>query len=337
MLYAVYFIPGWGCGVKAAVLLTSLACASGFAAESSVPRNVETLRAPICVDHPQAQVCRLPLKEVQRREQEIIDRDWRKVHAVLPELQHAQPASMPWDYAPEATYKQYCEALRQDLLNGNYKVFRKPDVASEEVGIGRFVEVLDAARSDCVKPDRHDSQSFLKGQGYSDGGIWLHKLRDGFAILSFSLSTVKGVSNGSTLFFDYTFEDCKKSGGLPEFPRIGFGRGEDRTETLAITVLERGERELVGLEYGVIHGFGDERAYRYGPYGESLEPKVVWTEAPLAPASTPSKNARQKGPWTPRFIAAFVAPPPWRQYASQPSEYDERGESRQPCIWKLPE
>jgi len=85
-------------------------------------------------------------------------------------------------------------------------------------------------------------------------------------------------------------------------------------------------------EIDSLRGFGDERAYHYGPYGESLEPKLEWAKAPLTPTSKPKGTPRP-----PRFIGAFVAPPPWRQYATEPREYDDRAESIEPCIWKLPE
>jgi len=322
------------------ILLGALQLAVGATAADKQPisagpiaSDAPALPAPICATKPRALVCQLPLAEVQRREKAIIERDWRKVQAVLPDLARAKAASMPWQYVPESIYKPYCEALRQDLLSGKYKVLGKPDVASEEAGTVELSRAMEQAQNDCDKKS-FDQESILRGPFWPDGAIWYYKLHDGFAHLTFSLSRMRDMSYEPEFFFDYRFEACKKGHRLPSFPRVGFGQGEDRTETVAIAVLKRGEQELLGLEYGVIHGIGDEQSYRYGPYGESLLPKSDWT--PAQPSSGPRAIERQ-GPVPMRFIAAFIAPPPWRPHAAEPREYDDRGESEEPCIWKLPQ
>lgn len=306
-----------------------------------------SLPSPACIHHPEKMVCKLDRKTLQRREQDVINHQWNLVRKAIPELQTATlvrpfESDVP---AENALYKNYCEALRADLIQGRYKVFRKPDVASSQAGIGKLAEGFSEVERKCnISPGGFtDSSDTLQGDWDFEGGRWLYKLTDGFAILSFDLPT-------QTHHFFYNFNACNSGHGLPTWKRKGESQEYSRTDVVGMTVLERGERTLIGLEYLEVHGNAD--GYNRNEYNGALQPSEYQAEPGPVPRGMITIDGKQVIPWRGgapiewdpppppeppvRFIGAFMAPPPWDSiYPELQQEAPGQPMHNEPCLWKL--
>jgi hypothetical protein len=300
-------------GVRLSVLLCTLLTAPVMAGADRLP-------GPVCVRQPEKSVCQLGAGQIRRRELEIVQTEWRRVREALSNLSTAE-LSIPSGGADEVSHRQYCGALKDDLLAGRVRLISEPDVSSSEVGLRSFSGAWDAMQSECVGADRYNSNRLLTGGAFTnDGGLWLEKFRGGYAVFAFDLPA-------SAYYFDYRYGACKRGSRLPHFVREGGAKQPNRTETLALAVVSRGENELVALELGAVYGFGDE--LRHHAYGASLDVSPTW----LSDSSSPPKiSANSEGR---RFIGAFVLPPPLRPALTQHREYDDRGESGEPCVWNF--
>ena len=282
---------------------------------------------------------------LHKREQEIIQHQWNLVRVVIPELADAKLLRPYETDFPEKNnlYKNYCEALRSDLIKGNYRVFRKPDVASSLDGIGKLARTFSDVEAGCMRGTGAFtfSRNTLEGGDFGfDGGRWLYRLTNGFAVISFDLPT-------ETYWVDYEFDRCSMGRGLPTWPRKGNGTEFSRTDVVGMTLIERGARSLVGMEYLEVHGNAD--GYNRGEYAGALQP--VETKSPR-PSEVPTKVVIKEGKisieWGPpsalpeppeppdRFLGAFIAPPPWDGIFPE-LQKEPPGEPmhNEPCLWKL--
>jgi hypothetical protein len=154
-------------------------------------------------------------------------------------------------------------------------------------------------------------------------------------------------------------EMCKQAQGLPYWKRKGWHPDLDawgdpiinRTEVLAMAVLERSVRELVAVEYIETTRWSDP--YLKSEYGGVFQPDVTWARDDAKPAQvvnpvgTPSGQQRanrfspatdeQSDSYSTFFITAFITPPPW---AALDHEFEQQWEPSNPvryapCVWKL--
>ena len=313
---------------------------AAISAESEViPGDVAALRSPLCIKKAATKtVCRLSADEIQKQEQAIIDLQWKNVSKAVAALKNAEllkPRNdWPSGHPDDRPYETYCESLRQDLLNGRFEVFRKPDVSSSRDGVGKLVEGFQAVEGGCSK---RLSQLMLKGysDGY-DGSLWLHRLSDGFGEIWFDLPT-------SSYGLDYHFHNCHKGNRLPVWQRKGKNLDSNRTDVLGMSVIDRGGGLLVALEYLEVHGFGD--GYLRSSYGSVLQPEPVW-----APSPEPERRGDHAGEKSGRpavkktgepyaqFLGASMAPPPWQALYGDEALHDSGfAEPYEPCVWKLPD
>jgi len=310
--------------------------------DSVSKHEIRRLPSPACIHHPERPFCQLDPQELQRREQHIINYQWNIVKSVLPRLQSAtmrRPFSAD-DSSDDLPYKNYCEALRQDLINGNFKVLRTPDVASSQMGIGGLASGFARVEKECnSKANKFTwARDALEGDWKFDGGRWLYKLTNGFASISFDLPA-------ETYWLDYDFNRCNSANGLPTYARKGTSAADNRTEVVGMTVIERGVRDLVGLEYIELFGDGEDD-HQNAVYGGALYAGEVTASGILTHPTRKPKNgrtARRSDPTelparpTSRFIGAFIVPPPWDDLYPELHSDNSPGLPRhnEPCVWKI--
>jgi hypothetical protein len=139
-------------------LLALLAAVSSHAGNAN-SRQEQSITVADCVPFDakktdkKGKPCRMTLRQIQERERDILDKDWRLVRAVLPELTHAKALSVLDRDLLQGKHEAVCEALREDLVNGNYGVFRTPEIASARDGFQAYVDGVTKSERGCEARD----------------------------------------------------------------------------------------------------------------------------------------------------------------------------------------